>query len=464
MNEIKIVFTLKLLKYSFKYDVPDIKTYKILPNLNPYLVFLFDGSIISQGINVEMSGISSNLKIDEKEEHELSGVLNTKYKELPYDSLISCCLMAPNITDESLWTHVRIAECFLELRDFINGNKQIPMSFMNIERREVCKVMLYVKNIKTDMKMTKFTNGNIYYLKEFRNSIQNFTIKNVIEWSKNDSKLFKYYFNDTNDIFVKMRISIGINKPLNSFILFDDFDTNEEFWINLLTNTAIINMLELKYGKLNEHKESGILQLIDSFLYSLDKKSRICFIVDFFTLTACNLIYNLDNYIDYDGVKQFIEDFSNVYEGSGDCEDLARFIMYVFSAFMKFGIFDNKTLNFIRKEADKYIAFLNNAGVTGAAQSEIIEKDDDSTGSHMNVVFISKKGLFDGEKNEKMFGRIIFNPDQNNEDISSSLNNIYQYEKEKGNLDSTGYPEFLISEGTGNLMLTIKAGQHQLEI
>ena len=46
-----------------------------------------------------------------------------------------------------------------------------------------------------------------------------------------EKKIFKNYYNDTDDIFLRFKKGWGGFKPINSFLIFKNFETNEEFWV-----------------------------------------------------------------------------------------------------------------------------------------------------------------------------------------------------------------------------------------
>ena len=67
----------------------------------------------------------------------------------------------------------------------------------------------------------------------------------------------------------------------------------------MMLNVGIINFIENFDEKI---LGDSLLDLISNFIKSLNTKKRMNFIIDMFTLTVSNLIYNTDNVIQKNGV------------------------------------------------------------------------------------------------------------------------------------------------------------------
>lgn len=437
-TDVTIKFTIEIYKNEIQQD--NYKYHDVRENYSPYILFGLDGSFKN----------TNNLQVfvDKKIENNIYEIKGDLYElnKIPSDASLISEIFIMNVEGKVL-SIARIAFAFANLKLMSKGQK---MKLVYKNERNENEIILFMKIKEIEIKKEFNEDNNLIAITEEKiSNIERYVGKMVEKWHKNDYELFgdNYYF-DTTDIWVKCAITIGPHRPLNSFINFkDDLESNEEFWVNILEKVAFINLLENKPKKLDDFKDSNLSELIDFFYEDLDINKKVYMLADMFTIVASNLIYNTDNVIHINKNKEITDDFYNVFEGAGDCEDFSNFMLYSQHAFQHTN-FKNKTLKKMKKIANCYIFNLTLCGVRCGSISKLCEDGEDSVGSHMCMSMLSKYWLLNGDKNDDNFGRILLNPHQKNEEITKNLNKIYNYELEQGNIQKE-LPYFVICEGTG---------------
>lgn len=447
---LKILFSLSVVQNNIVQD-EYINEYLTREEVEPYFEFGLCGSFS------ESDNLKINVKDASKSKFELEGELHDEYTKMPYDASIISKLFIINTTDVNLIALTNAGTVYTPIKDLKKDGK-VTLKYINQRNELECTVVMKVESIEMDFEVEEKQKDVYYKFESTNKKIEKFTISEVIAWNKSDDHLKLQFYDNTFDIFIKCAVTNYPHNPLVSYVTFRDGDSNEECWLNILKYVGVINMIENKFEKLKEHENSTIYNLIHAYFQSLDQKEQMGFSVDLFTLMASNLIYNYDNVIHIKNRrKELIDTFDDAAErGADDCEGFGRYMMRCYHEFSK-TVFQNKTLNAIKKLLNNYIACLVNCGVKAAKMG--IDEDEDNVGSHMNMGFLSKKWIFEGEKNEKQFGKIIIDVTKVSKEEVEQLKKIYEYEKEMDHLN--GETPFFPAEGTGFFNATDKSNNRQ---
>lgn len=124
---------------------------------------------------------------------------------------------------------------------------------------------------------------------------------------------------------------------LESYLMFDKPECNEEFWLNTIENTIATGSI-FTWNKYNSTKNK--LSLIDK----LSDKELELFIIEMICLLIVPVYYILDH--TYKGEEIFPNDtFEDGFLGLADCEDLSFTMIVMFYMLVSYKDFTNATLN-----------------------------------------------------------------------------------------------------------------------
>lgn len=423
----------------------------ILLKTPPYYLIGFNEIVDSKIIRRSMTKdnedtkfiLTGNLPIDKRKTTELQ----------------TCCLMISLYQSErdsnDCWSTMRVAENIVEhFIDFNGTNKKYEIILRNRRGFEKARVLFEILKWETEnddeIKFLKESRKTKYSLKMFVDSI-----KSMNENYKKDAfQIFQNEFIFTDNIYRRIYtfsdVTLKWQTFLNSYLMFEYKETNQLYWSYLFVK--IMNIFRVE----NTIENADIITNFDLWKNKLTLQEKISIFSDMISFASVGTSYMADYIYDNNGKKINIEDWSNIHEGSGDCEDLARFIYYCFNTFknLKIKNMDDEMSQILAELSyisDHYIPSVALMGVYSASMDPSNKNMIKKKTAHLTHLLIHKNWIFNNSSNS--FYKLSENDSEkfhllldreheyfSNEHVSFDKNNLKRVER---------MPNFIISEGTG---------------
>lgn len=413
----------------------------------------------------------------ETDVYEIRGVLDSKFiipdhyvrdvmnlnpkvkKELQFDPFagIFIELHVAVKSDEYPTVMPRHSKVMVGYMDQISIQKTFYIKITNQRGNVLSQVQVNIKSID-------YSTNESYDPKKKIESESN-AMRSVREWIQEEgAKITKEFFRKASnrsyrfkkwgegmrrfDLFVEPSFMGG--RSINSFIYFRISKSNEAFWKRILS--FVLSCKKTEYGvDLSVDDEE--------FFSSLSEHEKGAVLVEVCCSISVNMTYHSDYILTPEGMLLDTDDYSNVCEGSGDCDDLALFILYLFETFRKLGYdlhsmnheesklngghFKSKALESLWELSKKYQCCLS---ITTLGQPSSKTK---SICNHVSTQFLHKKLLID-----------LVDLRQVDSQTAQNVLLVREYEEKMGNLETSKivsrksgereqYPMVLFGEGTG---------------
>jgi hypothetical protein len=263
--------------------------------------------------------------------------------------------------------------------------------------------------------------------------------KNHTKNAQNEfNEMFSNQFEGTENMFVFQDYNFFHVRPLCCFLDIKLQPSNENYWVHMFD-------LVMKLYKSDNNID---IKLDDKILWGkMNVTEQLSIMVDMCIIIANNVTY-LGDFIERpNGKVEYREDFANINENSGDCEDMANFISYVFRTFRATGPYVHYALHKLHQLSFRYECIL---ALSTVNRPSMRGEDESSYTAHMTTYFVHKRFLLDS-----MIVKGEFKED---------IKKLYEYENEHGYLNlktdefeiSEILPLVLRGEGTGDLEATGK--------
>lgn len=451
-NDIEIKFQLKPIEINYNGILPSKENKQFIKDYNLFLLVGFSENI-KQDTLLKIP-ISLSEKFDSEKKYKVNGnVRNTNYKTIRPDTTLMFYLFNYQENDDQQPANQRLSQLKIQIGD-INDKSKMKLSFKNKIDENVLNVALNVEEITLNKKIGE--DDKPYDTKNNFKKMEK-TILDYIEKSKeNKNKLFTKYPGHSERIVFNRDFEFFSTNYCFGFLDVKIEDTNEEFWENIFYKCMFTYCIEI--GMYEHFKEVNYddeyIKEMDRIYKGFNLKQKLGILTYILVLISIRSTYLSDFVFDHYNEKQYVEDFSTICMGSGDCEDLGKYIKVCFEFFTSVN-YKNEALEEIKKLCRYYIVFLWLASVYSASLGSY-DENNTKLNAHLVCSLISKGWMFDGDDIENVScGKILLNPlyKKENKIIYENLKKIKEYEEKNGwltvSINNEKLSTNLMLEGTG---------------